>query len=59
MTEWKPQRVRGMERELAHEEERLRTLDRDRDECRDRIAHIKQEIIKETGPYQASGTGDE
>lgn len=51
--EWKPVRVRGLESELRHAEETLKTLDRERDECRDRIAHLKQEITKETGPGQA------
>lgn len=50
---WVPQRVRGLERELIHAEEHLKTLDRDRDETRDRIANLKHQIEKETGPVQA------
>ena len=48
-TEWKPVRVTRLERELSHEEQRLTTLDKERDECRDRIAGIKSEIKKESG----------
>lgn len=51
--DWKPVRVRNLERELIHAEETLKTLDRDRDECRDRIAHIKNQIQQETGPREA------
>jgi hypothetical protein len=46
---WKPVRVRGLERELIHAEEHLKTLDRDRDETKDRISSIKYQIEQETG----------
>lgn len=50
MTEnnWEPRHVTGWRRELIHAEEQLKTLDRERDECRDRIATLKNRIQKET-----------
>lgn len=46
-TEWKPVRVTRLERELSHEQERERTLSQEREECRDRIAYIENEISRE------------
>lgn len=51
--DWKPHRVRNLERELIHAEEHLKTLDRERDETRDRIDHLKHQIRQETGPVDA------
>lgn len=58
--EFKPVRVRKAEAELIHTESRLSTLDKERDECRDRIAKLKKDIADEwkhaNGPREATVT---